>query len=478
MRVLLLEANQASRWVGGRVGPRVHVVPAALLGLAAFVRQALPETEVLVVESSLEAATDEGLGQLLKDFRPDWVGIRSVNFFLDEVRRIVTCVRTWRPVPLIVGGPIGSALRERLFDLVPGLELVAVGEGENTLVRLLAGESPETIPGLWIRSTERVTGTGPAHAPTQLDELPWPDYSLVDWQAYAGCLSYAYNQRRQGVLMTSRGCPYQCTYCFQVSRGPVRWRSAPNVLAEIEHLVHAHGIRDFYVVDDIFNLHPARALELMDLLTRAELGIRLYFVNGLQVDRCDREMLERMQEAGTVWITFGIETAHPRIARMIRKELDLDRARDLIGYAQSLGLVVNVDTMFGFPTETADDARVTLDWLATLPHPSLLPYHFNLRGYEGTAIVEQAVAAGWDREAFLATGYLSYHDLPSGTPTFSRSEMLAHCVEYQRRFGLGCREHVAWSVRTLSGIGYSDAEVCDMYSVLINRRVRSVQELG
>ena len=139
--------------------------------------------------------------------------------------------------------------------------------------------------------------------------------------------------------------------------------------------------------------------------------------------------------------------------------------------------MVNIDTMFGFPTETPEEAQATLDWLGELPMPSLLPYHFNLRGYAGCEIVEQAVAAGWDREAFLASGYKSYHDLPLGSPTFSRREMMAHLVEYHRRFGLSNAEHLRRSVQVLRGISYSDQEIVDMYTVLMNREVSSLEQL-
>jgi hypothetical protein len=478
MRLLLIEANQAHKWIGGRVSRDMHVVPVALLGLGACAHQAAPGTEVRVVESSLAASTDRELAGLLSDFRPDLVGIRSINFFADQVGWLVRRIRSWQTVPVVVGGPIATALGPRLLEQIPELDLVAVGEGETTLARLVAGEAPERIPGLLVRSPTGVVSTGEALSPPDLDELPLADYSLIDLDRYAEHLSYAYNQRRQGVLVTSRGCPYRCTYCFQTSRAPVRLRSAEHVFREIERLAGEHGVRDFYVVDDVFNLSRKRALELCARLARARLGARLYFVNGLRLDRCDHELLDSLVEAGTVWVTFGIETAHPRIARLIRKELDLERARDVIAYSQSLAIAVNLDTMFGFPTETSEEARVTLDWLGSLPHPSLLPYHFNLRGYEGCEIVEQAEQAGWNREAFLATGALSYNDLPLGTPTFSRSEMLAHLVDYHSRFGLSNREHVAWSVGVLRGIGYSDAELVDMYSVLLNRPLGSVAELA
>jgi anaerobic magnesium-protoporphyrin IX monomethyl ester cyclase len=477
MKLLLIEANEDA-WIGGRVGRGMHVVPVALLGLAAFVRRQVPDAEVRVVESSLAAASDRELAGLLADFEPDLVGIRSLNLFAHRVGWLVRSIRRWRSVPVVVGGPIAAALGSKLFAEVPELDLLAVGEGESTLARLVSGHSPAEIPGLLVRGPAGVAATGEAPCPSDLDALPFPDYSLIDLDHYAHQLSYAYNQRRQGVLLTSRGCPYRCTYCFQTSHAPVRLRSAANVFAEIERLALDHDVRDLYVVDDVFNLSRRRALEICERVARSGLGVRLYFVNGLRIDLCDEELLDRMVEAGTVWVTFGVETAHPRIAELIRKRVDLDRARDLVAYAQNLGMAVNIDTMFGFPTETPAEARATLDWLGSLPHPSLLPYHFNLRGYEGCEIVEQAAAAGWDREAFLATGSSSYHDLPLGTPSFSRSEMLAHLVEYHRRFGLSNREHLGWSIGVLRRIGYSDAELVDMYSVLLNRPVGSVTELA
>ena len=294
---------------------------------------------------------------------------------------------------------------------------------------------------------------------------------------YAMQLSYAYNQRRQGVLVTSRGCPYSCTYCFQISEAPVRLQSAARVVADIRQMVEVHDIHDFYVVDDVFNLNRKRAMAIFEMLAQAKLPARLYFVNGLRVDLCDETFVQAMVKAGTVWVTYAIESAHPRIQAMIKKKLDLDHARRIINYSQRQDIVVNVNTMFGFPTESPEEAQTTLDYLGTLDHPSLLPYHFNLRGYPGCEIVDQAERAGWNRDSFLATGFSSYGDLPAGSPTFSRHAMMEHMLQFHERFGLARREHLRFSVDTLRRIGYSEHELCDMYTVLLNRRIARLEEL-
>ncbi len=478
MKVLLIETNDVDRWVGGRAGGKnVHVIPIALMGLAAFVQREQPGVPVRIIESSVDVPDDAALARELDSYRPDLVGLRSVNFFRDETARIVRAVRAWRDIPVVVGGPIATAMGRTVFDWIPELDLAAVGDGEHTLLRLVRGAPPESIPGLLVRGPLGPRTAGPAEGVGELDSLPLPAYSCIDLERYSRSLSYSYNQRRQGVLVTSRGCPYRCTYCFQPPDSKLRLRSAASVFAEIETLVCEHGIHDFYVVDDIFNVHRKRALQVFERLIEARLGVRLYFVNGLRVDLCDPLFVDRMVEAGTVWVAFAIESAHPRIAEMIKKKIDLDHAHAVISHAQRAGIVVNVNTMFGFPTETAVEARATLDWLGTLPHASILPYHFNLRGYHGCEVVEQAAAAGWDREAFLAGGFRSYNDLPVGSPTFSRQEMMAHAIEYHQRFGLSSRGHLEWSVRVLRNVGYTDPEILDMYSVLLNRRVGSFAEL-
>lgn len=476
-RLLLLEANDNRRWVGSRVGPKIHVLPIALLGLAGFAKSIAPEVDVKVVETSLMAADDETLARIIREYDPTWIGVRSITLFVEEVRRVVRVARAVTSAPTILGGPIATALKALSFAEIPELDYAAVQEGEPVFVELLKGTPLQDIPGMCSRGAEGFITNRPSAPPPVLDLLPRADLRLVDLDSYAKQLSYAYNQRRQGVLVTSRGCPYSCTYCFQISEAPVRLQSAQRVVDDIRSMVEEFDVHDFYVIDDIFNVNRKRALAIFRELSALNLSARLYFVNGLRVDLCDEEFVDAMVKAGTVWVTYAIESAHPRIQALIRKKLDLERARRVINYTQRQGIVVNVNTMFGFPTETPEEAQVTLDYLGSLEHPSLLPYHFNLRGYPGCEIVDQAEQAGWDRETFLNTGFSSYGDLPAGSPTFSRHAMMEHMLQFHQKYGLANRQHLDYSVHTLRRIGYSEHELCDMYTVLLNRPVASVDEL-
>jgi radical SAM superfamily enzyme YgiQ (UPF0313 family) len=473
-RVLLIEANDQRRWVGGRVTPEVHIPPIGLMYVASSARLHNPDVHIEILETSLDGRSDEELVAKLLDYRPDLVGIRSISLFEDELKRVAELTRSVLDIPIVAGGPIATARRGPLLKAIPAVDLLVVGEGELTFSRLLSGTATN---GLVLRKGDQIVDLGDGDAVDNLDELPFPDYSLVDLDRYEEHLSYAYNHRRQGVLLTSRGCPFLCTYCNTFAGKTARLRSAENIVAEMELMSRDHAIEDFYVVDDIFNMDRKRTEDVFRRIINLRQNWRLYFVNGLRADIMTRELVELMAEAGTVWVTYAVESGSPRIQKLVKKNMRLEKAAEIINYSQDLGMVVNVNTMYGFPTETGADARQTLDYLAELHMPSLLPYHFCLRGYEGCEIVDQAAEAGWDTTAFLADGTLSYHDMPRGTSTFPKSEMMNHLIDYHNRFGLRNQPHLLRSIDVLRENGYTDCDLVDMYSVLQNRSFQHVDEI-
>jgi anaerobic magnesium-protoporphyrin IX monomethyl ester cyclase len=473
-RILLIEANDQRRWVGSCVEPEVHIPPLGLLYVASSALRDHPDATIQILETSLDARSDEELVAKLLEFRPDAVGIRSISLFEDELKRVAELTKSVLDIPVIGGGPIATARRGALLQAIPQIDLLVVGEGELTFSRLLAGTATR---GLVTRCGGNLVDSGDGDVVDNLDELPNPDYSLINVGRYEAHLSYAYNHRRQGVLLTSRGCPYLCTYCNTFAGKTARLRSAGHVVAEMQQLSRDHAVRDFYVVDDIFNINRKRTEEIFRAIIRLGEDWRLYFVNGLRADIMTRELVDLMADAGTVWVTYAIESGSPRIQKLVKKNMRLDKATEIINYSQERGLIVNVNTMYGFPTETTSEAQQTLDYIARLNMPSLLPYHFHLRGYDGCEVVEQAQEAGWDTSAFLADGARAYHDLPTGTTTFPRSAMLKHVIEYHRRFGMHNEQHLGRSIEVLRHNGYTDRDLVDMYSVLQNRAFHQVEDI-
>ena len=447
-RVLLVECNNMNKWVGTTMPYEMHVPPIGLMYLASSARAALPGIELKIVESSLSCPDDERFVRILKEFQPDVVGMRSIAFFLEELQRVARLARAHSDARLIVGGPIVKAYKQRLFEEVPELEIAVQGEGERVFAELLSGTRAGDDPRGFVARPGRDCRESGQREAAQIDSLPIPAYDLIDNDQYESQLSYAYNHRRQGVLLTSRGCVYHCTYCFSHWKG-IRLRSAANIFAELVELHDRHGIRDFYVVDDIFNVDLKRSMELFDMILAAGLKLRLYFVNGLRADITSEQFVDRAIEAGAVWFTYAVESAAEEIQLLVQKHLNLEKTKKIIAYTQGQNVAVNISTMYGFPTETRAMAQRTLDFLGELPKPSLLPYHFCLRYFPGCEINQQAIDAGWDEERMGLSSRFSYNDMAMGTPTLSKHEMNDIQMEYHRRFGMSNPAAVSAAVRTL-----------------------------
>jgi radical SAM superfamily enzyme YgiQ (UPF0313 family) len=444
--------------------------------VAAAVQASGAADEVRIAESSLDYPTDTAFVELLDDFKPDVVGIRSIVFFVEELQRLARLTRAHCDATIVVGGPIVEAWKQRLFGQVPEVDVAVKGDGERVFPELLQGREIATAPGVIWRDGTRVVENPAAPENKDLDGLPLPAYDLVDLGRYREQLSYAYNHRRQGVLVTSRGCVYSCSYCFRPWES-MRLRSAAGVFQEIAYLRERYDIRDFYIVDDIFNVHLKRALEVFDRLLEARLDVRLYFVNGLRADTVTEEFVDRAIAAGAIWFTYAVESASEEIQRLTRKGLNLAKAQRIIAYTQRKGVVVNITTMYGFPGETTEQAQMTLDWLGELPRASLLPYHFCLRFFPGCDIREQALAAGFSYQQLEDSTESCYHDMPAGTPTLSRAAMTQVVLQYHQRFGLSNPDRVREAVQTLAAVGYTEEEIVHLYSVLRRKPIGSVAEL-
>jgi radical SAM superfamily enzyme YgiQ (UPF0313 family) len=254
-------------------------------------------------------------------------------------------------------------------------------------------------------------------------------------------------------------------------------RSAENIFAEIRYLHDKYDIQDIYIVDDLFNISQQRALSVFDRIIKSGLKLRLYFANGLRADMVNREFVDSAIQAGAIWFTYAIESANESIQKLVRKHVDLKKARAAIEYTQNQNVVVNISTMFGFPQETREMAQETLDWLGSLPYPSLLPYHFCLRCFPGCGIREQALAAGWNPKLLELGDQLSYNDPPLGTPSLSKSDMYQIILEYHERFGLKNKESMRRAFQILRAVGYLEEEILHMYSVLMHKIISSADQI-
>jgi len=462
-KILLIDAQ--SHWLKTRAEDNEQIVlPLGLMMNAAYLKERFGNSvHVRVVNSNvdLEQNDEEAISACLEAEAPDIVGIRGLTRYRQEFNLVAKIAKRVSHAMVVGGGPhVSSDEQYGMQD--SEIDVAVVGEGEATFADIVQAHQDQEgvgqVPGAVVRHGT-AGRANPARNPIpDLDALPFPDYDLVDEAKYAEYLTYGYNKRRQGVLYTSRGCPYECTFCHDVFGKRYRWRSPENIHDEVQRL-YARGIRDFYVVDDIFNINKKRAMRFFELMStdRTLKGSKLYFVNGLRGDLVDHEFIDAAVEAGTVWLAYAIETASPRLQEVIRKNLNVDRIKDTIEYSWSKGVVVNYWGLLGIEGETLEEAHQTIDFMNDLP-PSVIPMLFSLKPYPGTEAYKASRAKGTYTED-VDTNYHSFFGLIRKDKRYLEvldrwSEMVSNQARMER------------VTQVLLNNGYTDEDILASYGLL------------
>jgi radical SAM superfamily enzyme YgiQ (UPF0313 family) len=259
----------------------------------------------LVSKPRQPESDQQAVREQLTQFVPDLVGIRCLSIGKDSFHLVAQTVKTWNPACLlIVGGPY--ATDDPADALGSGsADCVVIGEGEVTLNALVErvrdGRPWKDIPGIAYWENGGVLRTATRPLIDDLDSLPFPDYALIDLDRFSNqFLTFTSKiSKPHANIMTTRGCPYRCAYCHNILGKRFRARSPENVVSEIRHLQDTHGITDFQIIDDIFNLDLDRAKAICDLLVASGMTLTLSFPNAIRGDRVDEELIDKMAAAGT-----------------------------------------------------------------------------------------------------------------------------------------------------------------------------------
>jgi anaerobic magnesium-protoporphyrin IX monomethyl ester cyclase len=308
------------------------------------------------------------LRRIITEWEPDFIGISIIVTELEETKKIMGVIRyILSNVPVTFGGPWPSAKPEESLKTF-GADFVVMGEGELVFPELIdalnKGLPTESIPGTASMVNGQVKiNPGLYLTEDELNALPFPAWELLDHKLYAKISSGAIvGCRHYMAIVTSRGCPFQCAYCHRTMGKVFRKRSAQSVLAEMEELRFRHGFKDFEIIDDCFNLDRKRMHAILTGI-RDRLGdVKLHFPNGLRADMLEPEDMSLFKQAGTVSASFAIETASPRLQKMIRKNLNIDKAILAINAAVEAGIYSSGFFMIGFPTESYEEASATVDF--------------------------------------------------------------------------------------------------------------------
>ncbi|HEY6101226.1 MAG TPA: radical SAM protein, partial [Anaeromyxobacter sp.] len=330
-------------------------------------------------------------------FAPRFVGIYATAFGWPRAEKTAGDVKARAPAAFTcAGGPYPVAVKERCLAAARGFDAAVTGEGERTVVelveRLEGGRSLDGVAGVVFRDGEDVRLNPPRPLLADLDELPFPDRSLLgDANRYLPPPAM-YRRKPVAVMLTSRGCHRQCIFCFQMDkerRSGVRYRSVENVLEEIE-LCLRQGFREIKFIDDTFAQDRQRALTLAREIRRRRLDFT-WFASAC-VNQVDPELLRAFKAAGCWAILFGVESGVQKNLNTVRKGTTLAQARDAVRWARQAGLRVQTTFVFGIPGETYAEAQQTIDFACELS-ADMASFHA-LTPFPGTWLHDHAAELG------------------------------------------------------------------------------------
>ncbi|MDP8254189.1 MAG: radical SAM protein [Candidatus Alcyoniella australis] len=335
-------------------------IPLSILSIATYLRSQGIDARVL--DLTLEPAPRAALSLALSG-EPSVVGVTSYTTNVALAHRVAQQVKAEQPQAVVVlGGFHASALPERTLEEFPAFDHAAVGEGEITLLetvqRVLAGEDPTGVLGLYSRGEGGVVFSGPRPLIEDLDSLPIVDRRLIQNERYVPDPGNYHHLPSTGVIY-SRGCPMKCAYCSKsVFEDTVRFRSVENFIQELQLCGELHGITDFRLYDEGPTIRRHKMVALCEgILSR---GLRVSWNCFSRVDTVNRELLQLMARAGCYHVIYGVESGHRPTQERISKVLDIEQVVQVCETTRKLGIECKANYIIGFPWEDEQAIRQTL----------------------------------------------------------------------------------------------------------------------
>jgi radical SAM superfamily enzyme YgiQ (UPF0313 family) len=427
----------------GDLDPDFHQIPYGLLSLGAQAIRAGHQVKVLNLSSFPWTKVDEAISKLDADVfgLSCWTANRRGVAFTTALIR-----ERWPNAHVVVGGPHATPLAKEMLAHTPSIDTVCLGESEvsfaEVLLRAAAKQSTAGIAGTIARGPDGLVEGPERRNIAELDRLACPhDYFATH------------------IVMTSRGCPWQCTFCGAETtwgRG-FRGHTIPYVVDMLETALAKLPVKMIQVKDDTFTANKKRALDICKGIR--ERGLRFLWSCDTRVDVLTPELLREMRLAGCQRLSLGVETGSPKILAQIDKKITVDDILEAAQMAKDVGIKVRFYMMLGNRGETEQTFKETLAFLERAkPHEYLFSC---LSIYPGTVDFHDAEKAGWlDRESYFTQDFQELK-----TP-FDASEadakLMSDWFEKNRGIREGFHETTADYERILEHLGDCDMAHLDL----------------
>ena len=323
-------------------------------------------------------------------FKPDIIGFSTVSPLIYDTLECVQYIREFYDGIIIAGGHHATAMPEHTLKKIPGIDFIAAGEGEYTILSLADGKDPCSIPGLFTRNTDNSSFR--LARIKNLDELPQPDYKIFDMNYYSKVNSYTIKgfYLRTASVLSSRGCMNNCKFCTEsltYGKG-FRFHSSDYVIENIERLVVDYRIEGVYFNDNNFTSSHTHAEDICKKIISRNLHKKIKWAIQADTKTVNNEILQLLAQAGCVKIEFGMESIKDSDLKSMNKNTTVDLNEKALSLCRKNGIKAHSYFMTGFKGENISDLNNTLSWIKKLkPHT----FSLNLLSiYPGTSLYESS----------------------------------------------------------------------------------------
>ncbi|MQY61999.1 radical SAM protein [archaeon] len=372
--------------------PQAFFIPLSIGYLAAVLEK--EGYTVDVIDCQLLKPTKKQLERELDQLQPDVVGVTSTTLTYNPAREIVKTTKEAYPNCLtIMGGPHVTVMDEQTLNENPEADIIIRGEGEQTILEIanLVSKSNlkdlDKVAGITFRKNGQIVQTTNRPFIQNLDELPYPAFHHFEVSKYR-IFGKIYLP-----IISTRGCPFQCTFCSasRMCGKRIRARSPNNFVNELELLNDTYNPDAVIFYDDVFTLDTKRAFEICDEIKNRNLDIQ--WDCRTRVDLVSKEILAKIRDTNCQRVFYGIESGCQTILNAMKKGTTVEQGERAIKWAKEVGLFVDTSVIFGYPGETKDMLKQTLDFIKKTKPDAVYPFVAN--PYPGTEIRKHTESMGW-----------------------------------------------------------------------------------
>ncbi|MCB1888304.1 MAG: cobalamin-dependent protein, partial [Rhodocyclaceae bacterium] len=299
--------------------------------------------------------------------RPELVGFSpTTSGFMDSLDMAEIVKRREPAIRTLFGNVHVSAIGAPLLTHFPEIDYLCIGEGEGPLLDLAEGRAEGEIDNLIYRDGEAIV-TNPRRSRIQhLDELPFPAYDKLAGFPHGYHLPmFSYEKRWGATMVTSRGCPYTCSFCDRTVFERLYKVNSPEYMIEhMRFLRDRYGVRHINFYDDLFTSHRKRINAFCEQLIERPLGID--FNCAIRTGHTSLEQLRMLKAAGAFMVSMGIESADAGMMARHKTGVTLEQVRETVDLIQQAGLRAKGLFIFGLPGETPETLRATSDFILSL----------------------------------------------------------------------------------------------------------------